>query len=1021
MSERASRPADGDSSEAPRAKTRRGLFCRLRVPLALVCSLLLIRLALPFVLRPILEREITEQLVGHIEIGAVELGLFAGRFGLREVAIFERRTPGAEAELAAAERPLVSVGRLAVRIAPFALFRRTVHLREIEIERPAIDLARLADGRMNLLRVIPERAETPAPETPAEPWIVAIDHVTLAGGKLVFNDLAVSGAEALDLDVDRIAVDGLQIGGEPTPDSPARITLEAHHPDGPLRLELALPRLMPVPVVAAHLVLEDFPLRRAQVYVPGTGWSGLAGNLDLDLSLDFEAEQRSVVKGTASVTDAAITVADLDAPALGWKKLEVGLDALDLIARKIDLSNVSLAGLALVVTPGEESPLPLLRPAARAGARAPARVPAVSSGPAEPSADWPQVKEPLASSAIEPEAPAKPAQPFDVAIGAIALDDARLSLRGAHVAPLELALALNAREFSLAKNATFPVSLELREGTSGLSLDGRARIDAPGFAGTLKFDGLDLPRLAAAAGRAELGPVAALRRATLVGELTVDAGVDASGMPAGDDLRISGNLTLSGVEVGDGTNDVLALRLDELALGEMQVQVPGLIARAASPSPGPLRVAIGELRLVKPQVDAVRTAAGIALPKPLATESGSASSAETQTPVAVREETAGDAVPPLQLDVARLHVEGGRVTLDDRSVTPFFKNGLSNLRLDASAVSWPDRRIAKLDLSATTIGRAKLTLTGGGDATGTTLVFDGKKLPLPPLNPYATAAGYSIRGGELSLVSSIWLGAIGFEAKNWVTLHDFDLAELSSDGRFEESFGVSLPLGIALLKDLNGDIQLTIPVWQDASGFGVGVAEVVRGALGSALLGALTSPLKMLGAVIRPGEKAGIGTPEPIPFAAGSDTLLGEAVERLEGMAQVLSGQPALVLELQPVASPADERRLRELALLDEIDREGVLGTLRSLPRRASMNAVREFLSKGEGTLDEPAQALLDERIAGIALPPDRLQQLAAARLDRVRTQLRDAHGIPERQLAAREARIGEDGARPELRVLFGR
>jgi hypothetical protein len=183
----------------------------------------------------------------------------------------------------------------------------------------------------------------------------------------------------------------------------------------------------------------------------------------------------------------------------------------------------------------------------------------------------------------------------------------------------------------------------------------------------------------------------------------------------------------------------------------------------------------------------------------------------------------------------------------------------------------------------------------------------------------------------------------------------------------------------------------------------------------------VTSPLKLLGSVVTSGDRAEIGAPQPVAFDAGEDTLSDEAIARIEAIAQVLSGQPLLVLGLQPVVSPADERRLRELALLAEIESGGVLGTLRSLPNRSAMTAIRSYLKSGEGTLDEAASAMLDERLAPIVLPPDRMERLSSARLDRVMKQLREDHGVPERQLLGRDPVIGEAHSAPEVRILFGR
>jgi hypothetical protein len=178
---------------------------------------------------------------------------------------------------------------------------------------------------------------------------------------------------------------------------------------------------------------------------------------------------------------------------------------------------------------------------------------------------------------------------------------------------------------------------------------------------------------------------------------------------------------------------------------------------------------------------------------------------------------------------------------------------------------------------------------------------DATRVRLTPLNPFfASRSDYAVRRGSLSFDARVELDQVGgYEADVGVRRHDLRLD--SKPGEFEHDFGVSLELGMALMRDLRGDIVLSVPIAGDAEGTRVSVFAVVRRALHRAILNALTSPLKIVGAVVRrDGEMARVA-PSPIVFETGTLQPTAAGIDQLRDLANVLAAKPQLVAVLRPV------------------------------------------------------------------------------------------------------------------------
>jgi hypothetical protein len=384
-----------------------------------------------------------------------------------------------------------------------------------------------------------------------------------------------------------------------------------------------------------------------------------------------------------------------------------------------------------------------------------------------------------------------------------------------------------------------------------------------------------------------------------------------------------------------------------------------------------------------------RTKNGIVLPGPSSSVAAASPAAATPAPSPVAAPAASPAASSAQpqLQIASLRVSKGRLDFDDRGVEPPVEHQYRPIEIDARDLRYPKLAAGpiRVDISGAEQGTLKIDGSFPPDEKGLELNID--QLALPPFNPYATAySAYSITDGSVTLVTKVKPAGDKYKVKNTLTLHQLGLGGAESDSGFEQQFGIPVSMALALMRDVQGNITLNIPVSVDRSGAAeVSIAAVVRSALRRAVTGAIESPLKLLGAVGGRG-KAGPIAPAPIAFHTGTAEPMAEGVENAARLASFLSGRPTMSVRLDTAITTGDVRWLREQALAAQWQDESFFSSLTFLTKRGARENIRRALAAR--AKDEPGQlspedtATLDQWLA--ERPPPSLDQLRALASDRV-------------------------------------
>jgi hypothetical protein len=211
-------------------------------------------------------------------------------------------------------------------------------------------------------------------------------------------------------------------------------------------------------------------------------------------------------------------------------------------------------------------------------------------------------------------------------------------------------------------------------------------------------------------------------------------------------------------------------------------------------------------------------------------------------------------------------------------------------------------------------GAGPVTITGQLDPLGpkpfVDLKIDFKNVDLLPLGPYSGKyAGYELARGQLNVDVRAKLDGKQLDATNVITLNQFTFG-----APVESKDATKLPvrLGVALLKDLNGQIVIDVPMSGSIDDPSLRVGKVVLRVIVNLLTKAAVSPFALLGSMFGGGGDE-LAYQE---FAPGGSELLPAEIKKLETMVKALTNRPGLSVALEGgYDGPADTHVLRQLKL----------------------------------------------------------------------------------------------------------
>ncbi|MEO7727152.1 MAG: DUF748 domain-containing protein [Burkholderiales bacterium] len=263
--------------------------------------------------------------------------------------------------------------------------------------------------------------------------------------------------------------------------------------------------------------------------------------------------------------------------------------------------------------------------------------------------------------------------------------------------------------------------------------------------------------------------------------------------------------------------------------------------------------------------------------------------------------------------VERVRIERGVLEFADSGLRPPFSTRMYELKGVITSLSTDPASLAKLQLDARVdeFGLAKIEgeMNPLRPKAYADVAMTFRNLDVKKLTPYtAKFAGYRIASGSLSVDLRYHIKDNHLIGDNKIVLNKLKLGEKVKS---PDALDFSLDMAIALLQDVNGVIDIGVPVTGDLTDPKFDFGSIMGKAIGNLLIGIVTAPFRALAAMFGGGAKD-LGT---IDFDAGTRTLSPPERQKVQTVAQALSKRPNLRLVVHPAyAARADLVALKSVA-----------------------------------------------------------------------------------------------------------
>ncbi len=790
-------------------------------------------------------------------------------------------------------RKLLGFERLFIDFQVSSLWRRAYSFAVIDIDAPFVNASVAKDGTLNLAKLHPASPPPPKPpeakNEPLPPLRVGSFKVTQ--GSVSYEDRSRPSEFTAHLQPINFELRDFTTGvagglftftgssnlGERI-EWHGHLSVQPIESDGELRID----------ALRAHTIweyLEDqlnFVIRSGQIDLAATYKFSLKDAVDLQLNI-----------AKLAATDIAVRPKDSEVDLVTIPGLTVLGTTLDLAPRRAQVDSVSLTGVKVStwIEPDGSFNLRNLMAARIASAKAQA---ATGGGPGAAAAASPA---PPASAA-----PASP--PWQVELHEFNLTDAHISAEDRMTHPtakiLLAPLSLHVTGASLDLAKPVRVALETRINESGsLTANGEVTPQPAAASWTLKIADIDLTAL-----QPYIGQYTSMTLRS--GRLGADAKFryGANQKPV---LLFAGDIHVDGVHSVDDTlhdDFVNWQRLDILGLNYQQAPDRLDIAQIVARKPYARIIIETDTSL---NVKRVLTAPGSTPPPPAdqrppakaaAKGSGRGSSSAQSAPAG----PAPRASQPMPMAIKKVAIENGVANFTDLSVAPNFSAGIQNLHGTVLGLSSKPSSRAKVDLHGSVDAFSPVSITGEVNvlsaALYTDLAMSFRNIELSIFNPYSGKfAGYNIAKGKLTTELHYKVDSRKLDAQHHIVIDQLEFGDKTAS---KDAVSLPIKLGVALLKDRNGVIDLNLPVTGSLDDPKFRIGPIIWKVIVNILEKAVTAPFALLGALFGGGADI-----QFVEFHPGTSVLEPAAVDKVKAVAKALAERPQLKIEV-PIAVVPD-------------------------------------------------------------------------------------------------------------------
>lgn len=816
-------------------------------------------LYLPGKLQAVVQQDVAELIGRDISVQRIAFDPFGLALEVEQFSIADRP-----------QQPLLEWQRFYVNVELWkSLFGWQLRLAQVDLDQPHINIERRKDdfNFSSILERFPADEKPVAAEEKTQ-FAIQVDAINIRDGRFELDDISGSKPAKSSLDQVTLGVQNLYLATGDDQLNP--FNLQAEMPGGGKLTLSGEYRADPV-LVHSEVDLQGLQLAKFADFVENVvpvrindGSLSVKAKVDLEQKKEFEVQ---VKQGEVALRQLALDDAQLDPPLARVQQLDVKGIELDLRKQAVVVDSLSVNGFEAnqwMKDNGEIRYQHLLVESA--------------------------IDANTAASTPEPEAPAWSFQLKDTTIkgGRVSFTDMSGGLNAVQKVN---DIGLNLKNISLEKGVQIPLQVSANINDGGLlTLDGQM-ILVP-FALEMKYQLQNLPLL-------PVNPYVEANTWLQVqqGTLSVDGDVKletTDPMP----LNLNANISLADVQAEDTRSGKKILQWKALNLQQLRLD---LLQRTVN---------VETVELQQPDI-----AAEIGSDKQMnlgtlvkTSEAAPANSENAAAPVADEK--------PFQVVINTVAISDGTARFRDASVEPAFKTGLFNMTLNVRQLTNNGPQPASFDFSSKIDKyapfNAKGTLVPLDQQPGFAFKSQLKGLEMPNLSPYTgTYIGYQLQSGKLALDLDYELKQRHLKGKNTIVAKQLYLGD---EVQSEQAVDAPVALGLALLRDMNGVIDLDVGVSGDLDDPGFSIGGIVLKTLMNVIVKAATSPFQLLGSLVGGSEDLG-----KVEFAAGGAELTPEVEEKLSQLVTALAQRPQLMVNIKGSAGMEDDAAALQLARVRDL------------------------------------------------------------------------------------------------------
>ncbi|OCX96578.1 MAG: hypothetical protein BCV62_11935 [Pseudomonas sp. K35] len=787
------------------------------VALVLICYSLLGFLILP----GIAQRIANQQLAAYATVPASLQRIEFNPFSL-ELSLFGLRIGEQDDRQLAFER-------LFLDLQWDSLWQRTLHLANVELIEPDVEVRFAEDGTLNLSQLFEVPESEPTASEDADTFPLRMDRLQLAGGRLTFMDQRPSEPialvyDSLDFELHNLATrsdgsaDARLTASGPSGgriDWQGDISLQPLTSSGQLQIsDLQLKDLWPYVRDAVPLTLKDGSLE-------------FSTNYRLDLSDDLALRLENA--------KAALSPLALDSPdghkLIRMERLELSETSLDLARQQISIGKLRSRNLETWAAREADGELDWQKLFASTSDKTDADAPATDDTTKGANAPW--------------QVLLRDAQLRDYRVHLVdRVPDDEVALE---LGPLDL----NIREFDSLGTSPFSLELETGVGKQG-AIQANGQLQISPVSGKLAVTTRDIDLRIA---QAYLSPLVHLevRSGLLASELEVEL---KSTEPLAFSVR--GSVDATQLHTLDTINNRDFVKWQRLQLSGLDYQHPSSLA-------------IERVDLSQPYARFIINPDLSTNINDLLVERSEAGDDNAQ---------AQDSSEPLAIRIGGIAIADGSANFADFSLRPPFVTAIQSLNGDIGTLDNLEQKAASVNVAGKVDQYAPVSIKGSltpfDPLQSLDIAMSFRQVELTTLTPYSGKfAGYRIRKGRLNLDLHYRIEQGRLNAENKVVLEQLQLGE-----KVDSPDAVDLPvrLAVALLKDSKGTISIELPVQGNLNDPQFSVMPIVWQTLRNLVVRAAQAPFKFI-AGLAGGSDADLSH---VGFEPASSELDSEARKRLE-------------------------------------------------------------------------------------------------------------------------------------------